>query len=479
MFDWLQSSYLWALAVAGIWVAGFACTFHALMRVRSERATVAWCIALISMPALAVPFYLIFGRRSFHGYHAALAKALEEHGELIRDAREAMGEHWVAHDDLPTQLHSSLSSLNRWPFSRGNHFELLIDGDRTFTAIEEAISKSESYILFQFYIIRDDGLGRRLKEALIERAKAGVRVHFLYDEIGSHGLPRGFKDDLTAAGVEVDAFGTTRGRSNRFQINFRNHRKIVVVDGKVAFVGGHNVGDEYLGESEKFGHWRDTHLRITGPSVKECQGVFLQDWYWASRKLPEVDTVPEAVADGGLAMVMPSGPTRDFEVCQMAFQILIGGAREKLWIASPYLVPDEATLVALQHAVHRGVDVRVMIPAVKDHLIVYLAAFSFFEEMEKSGIKVLRYGPGFLHQKAILVDDAIAGIGTVNIDERSFRLNFEVTAFSCETEFVASVTEMFETDFESCVPATAADYHDKSLLFRLGVRIARLFSPIL
>ncbi len=477
--EWFGSISLWALCAAAMWLAGLACAFHALAKVRSERATVAWCIALVSMPFVAVPFYLVFGRRSFHGYCAALDEALEEHADLIREARAKMETHWVDAGDLPSPLHRSLAAISRWPFSSGNTFDLLVDGADTFDTIEAAIAAAEEYVLFQFYIIRDDGLGTRLKDALAERARAGVRVHFLYDEFGSHKLSSGFKAELEGAGVEVKAFGTQQGRSNRLQINFRNHRKNVVVDGEVAFVGGHNVGDEYLGEDEKFGHWRDTHVGIRGPAVLECQAAFLQDWYWATRQIPEVNTDPAPRPGGGLALVMPSGPTKDFEVCQMAYQILIGAARERLWIASPYFVPDEATAVALQYAVKRGVDVRVVIPAVKDHLIVYLAAFSFFEEMEESGVKLMRYGPGFMHQKAILVDDTIAGVGTVNLDERSFRLNFELTAFSCEAGFTSAVAEMFERDFESCTPATASDYHDQALPFRLGVRVARLFSPIL
>jgi cardiolipin synthase len=178
-------------------------------------------------------------------------------------------------------------------------------------------------------------------------------------------------------------------------------------------------------------------------------------------------------------MILPSGPTKDLEICQMAYQILIGQATRRVWIASPYFVPDEATLVALKFAVRRGVDVRVMIPAQRDHLTVWLAAFSFFEEMEEAGVKMMRYEAGFLHQKVILVDDEIAGVGTVNIDERSFRLNFEVTAFCSGRGFVAAVSSMLEEDFRHCSPTSGRTYYAKPFWFRLSVRIARIFSPML
>ena len=480
--DWISESWLWAAIATLLWLGGLIASFHAVMQVRSERAAIAWGIGLLAMPAIALPVYAIFGRRKFGGYREAIGRALEEHETLITKARANMAPHYLEGDQLPSPLCRSLEAINRYPFTSGNHLELLIDGQATFDAIAGAMAAAEEYILFQFFIIHDDELGRRMKDLLIERARAGVRVHFLYDEIGSIKLPQRYKRELREAGVEVDEFGTRRGRANRFQVNFRNHRKIVVVDGRVAFVGGHNVGDEYLGKSEKFGPWRDTHVQIDGPAVLQCQAVFLSDWYWATGKLPEVcidPQVTDSASSPGGALIMPTGPALNLEVCQMALQAIINGATQRLWIASPYLVPDEATLTALKFAAKRGVDVRLMIPAIKDHLIVYLAGFSFFEEMEEAGIQLLRYDNGFMHQKVILVDDHLAGVGTVNLDNRSISLNFEITAFSLEDDFIGAVEQMLEEDFKFCTPATGADFHDRPLHFRIAVRIARLFSPIL
>ena len=476
------SPMTWAAIASLLWVVSIVAAFHAVMNVRSERAAVAWCIGLVSMPVLSLPLYLIFGRRRFGGYREAIGQALEEHDDMVTTARENMRPFRIEAADLPSEMCQSLAAINRYPFSKGNELQLLIDGNGTFDASAEAIEAAQDFVLFQFFIVHDDELGRRMKDLLVARAKDGIRVYFLYDEIGSHALSSGYKADLRAAGVEVEEFGTRRGRANRFQVNFRNHRKIVVVDGEVAFVGGHNVGDEYLGKSEEFGKWRDTHVRIHGPAVLECQGVFLSDWYWATRRIPKVRLEPVPAPSGatdGAALIMPTGPALNYEVCEMALQAIIHGAKERLWIASPYLVPDEATLTALKFAAKRGVDVRLMIPAVKDHLLVYLAGFSFFEELDEAGIQILRFGDGFMHQKVFLVDDQIAAVGTVNLDQRSISLNFEITAFSTSPAFVRSVEQMLERDFQQCERATGADYSERPLHFRIGVRVAHLFSPIL
>ena len=211
----------------------------------------------------------------------------------------------------------------------------------------------------------------------------------------------------------------------------------------------------------------------------ECQAVFLIDWHWATSKVPKVATKPIPVEGGHPALISPTGPTQDFEVCPLLYQALISNAKQRIWISSPYLVPDHATMTALIFAAKRGVDVRIMIPQKKDHLIVYLAAFSYYEKLTEAGIKILRYGPGFLHQKAVLVDDAIAGIGTVNLDQRAFHLNFEVMAFCTDPEFVKATTEMLIQDMENCVPGTADDYNKRGLPFRICVRVCRMFSPLL
>jgi cardiolipin synthase len=308
-----------------------------------------------------------------------------------------------------------------------------------------------------------------------------VKVYFLYDEIGSHKLDYFYRRELRDAGIEIHEFNTQKGITNKFQINFRNHRKIVVVDGKAAWIGGHNVGDEYLGKNKKFGHWRDTHIKIQGPSVLAAQLSFVEDWFWTTERLVDRalwSPVPSKQEDKKV-LIVPSAPADRLETAGLMFHHAINTARRRLWIASPYFVPDDATLAALQLAGLRGVDVRILIPEKPDHLLVYLAAFTYFEDIAETGVRFFRYTDGFLHQKVMLVDDDAASVGTANFDNRSFRLNFEITAIVADREFVGEIEEMFLDDFAHSREMSKEDIDGKSFAFRLATHLARLTAPIL
>jgi len=332
----------------------------------------------------------------------------------------------------------------------------------------------------QFFIIKDDLLGRRFKAALMQKAAEGIRVYLLFDEIGCHKLPQAYVDDLRNAGAKVHAFHTTKGRANRFQLNFRNHRKIVVVDGVVAYVGGHNVGDEYLGKSARFSAWRDTHVEVKGPVVQAVQFSFLEDWYWASSRIPELNWKLLPAKDSDiLVQLVATGPADRLDTCELLFVHAIQSARRRLWIASPYFVPDASLISALQLAALRGVDVRILIPEKPDHLLVYWASFSYYEQVLPLGIQLFRYQAGFMHQKAMIVDDQIAAIGTANFDNRSFRLNFEITLLFDDRNFAGDVETMLADDFARSRRVTMADFEQRSFFFKLAARSSRLLSPIL
>lgn len=465
--------------VALIHTLGVLSAIHAVASVRTPQGAIAWAISLLTFPYLALPLYWILGRNRFHGYVEALQRgALEQadHGGIAM-ILERLRDHQV---DLPPERAGDLqvlAQLSRVPYTQGNALELLVDGEATFGAIFAALEAAERYILIQFFIIKDDDLGRELHARLLRKAAAGVSVRLLYDEIGSHALPKSYAETLRAAGIAVSAFHTTRGRRNRFQLNFRNHRKIVVVDGRVAFVGGLNVGDEYLGRGP-LGHWRDTHLRVRGPVVQALQRVFLADWYWATRQVADLEWRPTATGDQ-IALIFPTGPADTLETCSMFFHQAIVGARRRLWIASPYFVPDPPVFEALQLAALRGVDVRILLPAKPDHKLVYLASFSFLDAADRTGIQIYRYQNGFLHQKVVLVDDEVAAVGTANLDNRSLRLNFEVMAVAVDRPFAGQVAAMLERDFQQARRTSAADLRDRSWPFRWAVRAARLFDPIL
>lgn len=458
---------------------GILSAIHAVAGVRTAQGAIAWAISLLTFPAIALPMYWIFGRNHFHGYRELLqAQALErfeQPGKGLLDELPATCPGGQSSDHLG--ILQVLSRLSGNPPTSGNALQLLVDGDATFAAIFAALETAERYILIQFFIIKDDHLGRDLQTRLLRKAAAGVAIRVLYDEIGSHALTKSFIKTLQAAGIVISAFHTTRGRRNRFQLNFRNHRKIVVVDGRIAFVGGLNVGDEYLGRGP-LGHWRDTHLQIKGPAVQALQQVFAADWYWSARQRLDLEQQP-AIAGEQTVLIFPTGPADTLEMCSLFFLQSITSARQRLWIASPYFVPDAPVFAALQLAALRGVEVRILLPTKPDHRLVYLASFSFLETADRTGIQVYRYQNGFLHQKVLLVDNTLAVVGTANLDNRSLRLNFEVMAVVAEGTFARQVEAMLLRDFQQSKRTSAADLRNQNQAFQWAVRAARLFDPIL
>ena len=454
-------------------IIGLLLALDAVMRSRSSQGAIAWLFSLLAMPVIAIPLYLIFGRTRFHGY----AEAIREKDSLLEDQKASwlasMKQGEVALPPEHVHVEGVVKQLSGLGFTGGNEVKLLVNGAATYDAMCEAIEEAASYVFVQFYIVKDGSVGQRFKDLLIRKAGQGVRVLFLYDEIGSLKLPLAYLDDLKAASIQVSGFKTTQGRQNRFQINFRNHRKLLIVDGKIGFVGGHNLADEYL-------DFRDTHLRIIGPAVQQIQLAFLKDWFWATREIPEFSrTVLQSDVQNYAAAILKTGPADTFFDCSLLFSTIVHNANNRLWITSPYFVPDDIMVRALQAASIRGVDVRIMVPGKADHYFVELASLTYYDDMKKFGVSIYRYQEKFLHQKVFIADDWLAGIGTVNLDNRSLYLNFEATALIADTGFVEEVSQVLETDFEHSV-LVEPDYFDKlGLPKKIAARIARLASPLL
>jgi cardiolipin synthase A/B len=468
--------YLLAAELLLLHALGFAHVIHALMTVRTSQGTIAWIVSLLAVPWIAIPAYWFAGRSRFSGYVRARRGEDSKLRKLAEDLHRRLRHYEIKPDDAFGRAAEILGGL---PFTRGNELSLLIDGEETFESIFEAIASAEHYLLVNFYIIKHDRVGERFQQALIDRAKAGVRVYFLYDEIGSNKLSRAYLKQLDAAGIVHRSFGANRHWWSRLQINFRNHRKIVVVDGKQAFIGGINVGDEYLGRDKEFGAWRDTHLKLKGPAVQAIQLVFLEDWNWAADEVPDLNWSGQAETADQIAAIIPTGPADPLDSWQLVVAEAANTARERLWIASPYFVPDAGVLTALQAAAIRGVDVRILIPQKADHLLVWLSAFTYFEQTIPVGVKVFRYQRGFLHQKVMLVDERLACVGTANLDNRSFRLNFEISALSPDPGFVDEVAHMLDIDFDHSNEVRVEEFTERSFLFRLACRAARLMAPVL
>jgi len=467
------------LVVAVFYLTGILLAANAVMTVRTAQGAIAWAVSLVSVPFVAVPAYLVFGRSKFEGAMQAYEQRRGEIDALI-DQMRANLQPWSVPDDARASVYRAVEKLSGMTLVRGNRVELLVNGEATFGSILAGIASAERYVLVQFYMFHDDGLGRRMKAAMIERANAGVDVYMLYDEVGSKGLPRHYLDELRDAGVKVSSFKPTQGTGNRFQLNFRNHRKMVVVDGVTGWVGGHNVGDEYLGLDPEFTPWRDTHVRIEGPAVLQLQAAILGDWYWATRTIPELNWVPVDAAEGDVrVMIVPSAPSQRLETAGLFFTTSLHAAKRRIWLSAPYFVPDEAVLKALQLAALRGVDVRVITTGKGDSLPVYLAAFHYMEQLRGLGIKFYAYKPGFLHEKVMLVDDDVSTVGTANFDNRSFRLNFEVTSVIVDRDFARQMEAMFEQDFAHAEPIDPDALASRPFWWRLGVGLSRLAAPVL
>ena len=469
VFFWLDVAF---------YVFAIACGLHSVMSNRTAQGTLAWLFALFAIPYGAVPAYLVFGRRRYVAYAAAMRRAQKRIEQ--QDEVEVFLEYEEQGADHAARRLSVAHDISGRGFTTGNGVELLEDGYETFERIFDAIDEARSYVLVQFYIYRDDPLGRDLLARLASATRRGVAAYVLYDEIGCIATPNRYWRDMRDAGVTVSGFGASRGLRGRVEVNFRNHRKTVVVDGRTAFVGGNNVGDEYLGEDPRFGAWRDAHLRMEGPLVQAAQLTFQQDWEFASGQVLDLEWQPERSDEGDLvAAYVPMGPADELETGTLFFVAAIGAAKERLWIVSPYFVPDVAVMTAMKLAVLRGVEVKVIVPDRPDHIPVWLAGFDFIEEAERAGIEVYRYTGGFLHQKALLIDDDIACVGTANLDNRSFRLNFEAMVVVADEGFARAVEAMLQRDFEQSREHVEADYQERPFWFKLGVRTARLLAPVL
>lgn len=471
---------LLAIAYFVLQLCGIVAAVHAIFNARSAQGSTAWAIALISAPLFAFPLYLIFGRNKFRGYVDARRTAENKHKWITEKARNVCDDFRSSLDDQGGRF-LSLERLANLPFTYGNDIKLLIDGRPAFDAMFAAITAAEHYVLVQFFIVREDALGQQLKQLLIDKAMRGVRVFFLYDDLGTRGLSKKFFAELRNAGVRIEVFRSSRGYTSAFQVNFRNHRKIVVTDGELAFVGGLNVGEEYLGASDRFDHWRDTVVSMEGPSADAVQLIFAEDWHWATGEtIDELDwETKESKGGNADVLILPSGPSDDFETCSLMFVHAIHAARERFWIASPYFVPNSEVISALQLAGLRGVDVRILLPGDPDHFMVYLASFYYMKLAGREGVKFFRYQNGFMHQKVFLVDSLAAGVGTANLDNRSFRLNFEITMLAINDEFASEVEAMLQADFANSIQVDYDEIDQKGVFFKSGAAAARLLSPIL
>ncbi|MGM7636880.1 cardiolipin synthase [Bacillus sp. Hm123] len=455
---------------------------------KDASATWAWLMVLFFIPILGFILYLIFGQnlsrqRLFDwddkkkiGIDATIKKQMEDIHLGQFDFRNP---HTAENEDLVSMFLRNNDSV----LTEDNDLTIYTDGREKFNALLNDMRQATDHIHLQYYILRLDNLGSEIINLLTEKAKQGVEVRILYDEMGSRGVRKQHFKELMDAGGLVEVFFPSRLPLINLRLNYRNHRKLVIIDGKVGYVGGFNVGDEYLGLDPKFGYWRDTHLRIEGTAVHSIQTRFILDWNQASAN-HDIDysdhLFPHQPSDNDISMqIVTSGPDSEWEQIKSGYIKMISSAKKSIYIQSPYFIPDASLLDALRIAALCGVDVRIMIPNKPDHMFVYWATYSNVGELIKAGAKIYIYDNGFIHAKTIVVDEKLSSVGTANIDVRSFKLNFEVNAFIYNHETGKKLAQIFEDDMELSFELTEEKYQNRSTVIKFKESVSRLLSPIL
>jgi cardiolipin synthase A/B len=446
---------------------------RALIRGHGVASTLAWVFAIVAFPGVGAAAYLLLAnpsvRRTVRRKAAALGRPAED---ALAHAFANQAGRQIA------RLACELTSLRA---SAKNAVELLVEDEKAFGQIEHDLASAKDSIWAEYYIVKNDETGHRFLDALCARAQAGVKVRLLYDGLGSLGLDGARLKAIRAAGGKVEPFLPLNPLRRRWAVHLRNHRKMIVIDGDVAFTGGMNVGDEYSGRSRRKGnqHFRDTHLRIRGPAVQDFAGVFAEDWKFATdESLP----LPDRNGEGpGNAVVcpLPSGPDQSHNASAHAFFAGIMAARQQCFVTTPYFVPDEPTIRALITSAKSGVDVRILLPAKNDVRLVGLAARSFYRQLVLGGVRLFEYQPSMLHSKSMVVDGRWGIIGSANVDMRSFRLNFEVGAVVFDPALAGQMSRRFLADLASSHEITMVSIKQVGLGRRLLRGIARLLAPLL
>ncbi len=440
---------------------------------RDPVKSLAWISVIALLPVAGVVLYVLFGRN---------LRKEKKFGRKLQLFEGVSLEHAHAIDDNRNTI-TLLLNNSQAPLTVHNHVSVLNNGKATFAAIIEALKNAKETINIEYYIFENDRIGGKIAKILRDKARAGIEVRFIYDDVGSWGLSPKFLSGMRHAGVKVRCFQPVVFPWLTSTVNYRNHRKIVVVDGQVAFTGGINIADRYLVRRGKNGMWRDTHLRLEGEAVAMLQTVFLTDWYFLNKKEPAMFDVkfypPSTVEGESPVQIAASGPDSDWAAIMQAFFSAITRAHDHIYISSPYFLPNEAILTALKVAALGGIDVRVMIPSRSDSKIVYWATRSYISELLDAGIGVYLYQKGFNHSKVIMIDGRFSSVGTANMDVRSFEDNFEVSAIMYDPSVAAELEGYFFDDLKRSKLLRRDEWALRPHRHRIYESFARLLSPLL
>lgn len=462
-----------------------------LIKPRDVAAIWAWLLVLFALPGFGFILYLFFGRgltdkKKFHLRQSDLREL-----ENFQDFKGDTLEHYdpIIQNEDHQHFVDFFSSLNQMPLTRKNAVTLLTDGQEKLTAVLKDIEAAKHSIHIEYYAFVTDNIGQQILKVLEKKAAEGVEVRLLYDAFGSHGTKiKDFKK-LVENGGHVHTFITSQRALLRFRLNYHDHRKIIVVDGKIGYTGGFNIANQYVNHTKKFGYWRDTHIRIYGAAASLLQLRFLMDWNVSVPDQKKVgyhlDYFFKAEKEGQDQLyqtsiqLVSSGPNNEREQIKLSFIKLISSAKKRVWIQTPYLVPDESVIAALKIAAASGIEVKIMIPNKPDHPFIYRATQYYARQLIKENVQILVYENGFLHAKTLIMDDEICIVGSANQDIRSYRLNFESSAIIYDPAFLQQLADQFVLDEQASNPMTTETVKEMSNWLLFKQQISRLFSPIL
>ncbi|MEM7380213.1 MAG: cardiolipin synthase [Bacteroidota bacterium] len=466
----------WTIAVVLYVLVALSLVVSLLFNGVRPAKTLGWLLAIFTLPVAGILFYLVLGRNR----RKQKFQRLVDNG-IFADSKTDVSK-------LPELFHQNeklirlIHSLGYYPLTTDNKLTLLKDGKETFDQIFSALKKATQTIHLQYYIFEEGELADRLLALFAEKISSGVRVRLIYDGIGSFSLSRAYLKKLRDIGVEVHPFLPFRFGRFLSSLNYRNHRKIIVVDGNTGFTGGINVSDKYLKGDPMLGTWHDMHLEIEGAAAAYLNDIFLKDWFLVSGESiqqPKQVEPTEKTYGNQAVHIIPSGPNDGFSTIEKVYFTMITEAREYVYITNPYIIPSQTILQALQTAALSGVDVRLLVSATSDSKIVGWSVNSYFESFLKAGVRIFQYPDGFLHSKIIVSDDHLSTVGTANLDDRSFHQNYEVNAVVYDRGFAAFLREDFLKDSAKGIELKYSEFIERPWHHRLREGFARLFSPLL
>jgi cardiolipin synthase len=444
-----------------------------LLHKKEATAAMAWCLLVLTMPIMGPLLFWMFGINHIE--------------RPLRLKREHRSRFRLKLPPRPTEVEFGHSleqialAVDAFPVSHGNEVTFYHDTTEAFNALLDAIRASRHHVHLQYFIVRSDSTSELLFQTLIEKAKQGVEVRFVYDAWGGWQLKPRLVRPLRAAGGRISRFLPLNLLRSRIQVNLRNHRKLTVIDGRVGFTGGMNIGDEYLGRCPRFGYWRDTFVRLTGPGVADMQRIFLEDWDFATREMVIGPAYYPELPPCGAARVqlVGSGPDQRINSIREIYFAAILSARNRVWIASPYFIPDSGLLDALRLARFRGVEVRLLCLLRPDHFLSFYATRYYWKEMLDFGVSIHQYGRGMMHSKLMLIDGRWGMVGSANLDNRSLHLNFEIGCILHSQAQVAELESAYQRDLSESLLLDPAAFARRSVWTRLAENSCRLLSPIL